>query len=186
MKRAEQKEDSHRRAPRAQDGFTLIELMVGLVIGLVATIVIAQVLVRSESARRSTVSGSDAQVSGALALYTLQRDVAMAGYGVSSVFTGLGCPVSNSYNNAAVAGLIPTLAPVVITDGGAGVPATIRIVNSAKASYSVPVSVVTDAPQVATTFFVSSTLGTAVGDLMVAVPRTIDVNNWVLAGLEMS
>ena len=178
MKRADQSQLAHRCASCAQHGFTLIELMVGLVIGLVATIVIAQVLVRSESARRSTVSGSDAQVSGALALYTLQRDVTMAGYGISSALAGLGCPVANSYNNAAVAGLIPTLAPVVITDGGAGVPATIGVVNSGKASYSVPVAVTSTANPIDTFFTVTSTLGTAVGDLMVAVPRTIDVNNW--------
>ena len=58
--------------PRARFvGFTLVELMVAMVIGLVTTLVITQVLAFSEGQKRTTTSGSDAQVNGSLALYTL-------------------------------------------------------------------------------------------------------------------
>jgi type IV pilus assembly protein PilW len=162
-----------RKTPR---GVTLIELMVGLAIGLLATLVIAQVLSVSEGRRRTTVSGSDAQVSGSLALYSLQREIQMAGYGVSASTTGLGCAV-----RAQRAGTNRnfTLAPVIITQGGAGAPDSIEIQSSAKQSYSVPTRV-TAAHNGATetVFSVATTVGIAVGDVMVAVPPVIDVNNW--------
>ncbi len=162
-----------RTAPR---GVTLIELMVGMAIGLLATLVIAQVLSVSEGRRRTTVSGSDAQVSGSLALYTLQREIQMAGYGVSASTTGLGCAVT-----AQRAGTpYPfTLAPVIITQGGAGAPDTILIQSSAKQSYSVPTRVTANHNGATDTVFsVASTVGIAVGDLIVAVPPVVDGANW--------
>ena len=65
--------------PRAhQTGFTLVELMVGLALALITTVIVAQVMWAAEGNRRTTTQGSDAQVNGALALYTLQRDLQMA------------------------------------------------------------------------------------------------------------
>jgi type IV pilus assembly protein PilW len=166
-----------RRAPlRApQRGVTLIELMVGMVIGLLATVVIAQVLVVSESQRRTTVSGSDAQVNGALALYAVQRDLQMAGYGLTSAIDGLGCEIRAQRNGV---NFTWRLAPVIITDGAAGAPDSLRVMSSAKTSYSVPARIVTDHPQQAANFFVNTTLGIAERDVMLAVPKTIDANNW--------
>jgi type IV pilus assembly protein PilW len=145
------------------------------VIGLIATIVIAQVLVVSEGRRRTTVSGSDAQVSGALAIYAVQREVQMAGYGLTASTAGLGCTIKGQRNSV---NYNFTLAPIVITQGSSGAPDSIQILTSAKPSYSVPVRVATDHPKTASTFYVNTNLGTAVGDLLVAVPPTIDVNNW--------
>jgi type IV pilus assembly protein PilW len=156
-------------------GFTLIELMVGLVIGLIATIVIAQVLVVSEGRRRTTVSGSDAQVSGALAIYAVQREAQMSGYGLGASINALGCTIKAQYNST---NYTFTLAPLVITQGTSGAPDTIQVMSSAKLNYSVPSRVVTDHPRTAANFFVNTTIGTAVGDLMIAVPPTWDANNW--------
>ncbi len=161
--------------PRRARGFTLIELMVGMVIGLLTTIVIAQVLVSSEGRRRTTVSGSEAQVNGALALYTVQRDLQMAGYGLTSAVDGIGCEIRAQRNGV---DYTFTLAPVVITDGAAGAPDSMLVMGSAKLSYSVPSRVVTNHPRTAANFFVNTTLGTVDGDLMLAVPGVIDANNW--------
>jgi type IV pilus assembly protein PilW len=49
-------------------GFTLIELMVGLVIGLVAILAMMNVMINSEEQKRTTTGGMDAQVNGSLAL----------------------------------------------------------------------------------------------------------------------
>lgn len=158
-----------------QQGVTLIELMVGLVIGLFVTIVIAQVLVVAEGRRRTTATGADAQVNGALALYTLQRDIQMAGYGMTTGAQGIGCGI-----RAQRAGVnyTWTLAPVVITDGAAGAPDSVLVMTSAKSNYSVPARVVVDHPRTAANFFLNSTVGIAEGDLMLAVPKTIDASNW--------
>ncbi len=65
-----------------QKGFSLVELMVGLVIGLLATLVIMQVFAVFEGQKRTTTGTSDAQTSGSVALYSLQRDVQLAGFGL--------------------------------------------------------------------------------------------------------
>lgn len=103
---------------RRQRGVTLIELMVGLLLGLVVVLVTAQVLSFSEGQKRVTTGGGDAQVNGALGLYTLQREIQMAGYGLLSDLSVLGCPIQA---NHAVAGALNwTLVPVMITAGAAG------------------------------------------------------------------
>lgn len=65
-----------------QLGFSLVELMVGLVIGLLATMVVMQVFSVYEGQRRATTGSSDAQTNGSIALFNLQRDLQMAGYGL--------------------------------------------------------------------------------------------------------
>jgi type IV pilus assembly protein PilW len=156
-------------------GVTLIELMVGLAIGLLATLVIAQVLTISEGRRRTKVTGSEAQVSGSLALYSVRREIEMAGYGLTASTSGLGCPIRAQRAGTNYA---TTLAPLLITQGAADAPDTIQIISSAKLSYAVPARVVTNHPSAGSAFFVNTSLGAQVGDLMVAVPPTIDVNNW--------
>lgn len=165
-------------APRSQDnsrGFTLVELMIGMLIGLLVTVVIAQVLVGAEGRRRTTAAGSNAQVDGALALYTLQRDVQMAGYGLTSHTDGVGCAI-RAQRGGVDSNFV--MAPVVIVNGAAGAPDTLLVMSSAKQTFSLPTRIIDNSLPASTDFSVSSTLGIEVGDLMVAVPPTIDTNNW--------
>lgn len=67
-----------------QQGFSLTEIMVGMVIGLLGIIIIMQVTSVFEGQKRTTSSGDDAQNGGAIALFSLQRDVSQAGFGFSS------------------------------------------------------------------------------------------------------
>ena len=164
-----------RKHRRSTSGFTLIELMVGMVMGLLVTVVIAQVLVSSEGRRRTTVAGSDAQANGALALYTLQRDIQAAGYGMTSILRGLGCPIRAERGGVSFPFV---LQPLAITDGAAGAPDTLLVMSSAKLNFSAPARITADHPPTAANFFVSTTLGIEDGDLMIAVPATLDtVNN---------
>ena len=154
-------------------GFTLIELMVGVALGLLATVVIAQVFLQSEGNKRSTTGGADAQVSGALALFTLQRDIGMAGYGLAGLPGALGCPVTGRRSGTAVAGFqgaADPLVPVLITAGTGSASDAVSIWSSGKLSYSVPMKL-TEAHDIASTsFVVKSTMGVAAGDLLVAIP----------------
>jgi len=92
-------------APRAQSGLSLVEIMVGVLIGLIGIIVIFQMLATSEERKRSATAGSDVQVSGIVGLTSLERDVREGGYGFASAGydTGLtplmGCMV-NAYDTA--------------------------------------------------------------------------------------
>lgn len=118
--------------PKRARGFSLIELMVGVAIGLISTVVIAMVLASSEGNRRGTTSGTDAQVAGGLAIYTLQRDIASSGYGFASEANAVGCLLQARFNNTAVTAFPSRLAPVIITEGGAGANDQIRVLSSSK------------------------------------------------------
>jgi type IV pilus assembly protein PilW len=88
--------------PRRQRGLSLIEILVGIVIGMIGVLVIFQVLAVAEERKRNTTLGSDAQSSGAIGLYLLQRDVQLGGYGFGAADTKqLGCTVKASRAGAA-------------------------------------------------------------------------------------
>ena len=158
------------RTSRPQRGVTLVELMVGMLIGLLAVIVISQVMLISEGQKRTTTGGSDAQVNGALALFAMQRDLEMAGYGIASSPTVLGCPISALFNGAAPAGFPTRLAPVIITKEAdrplGSVGDAIRVLASSKTSYSVPTRVIPPAYAVGGQLFpVTAALGFKANDL---------------------
>ncbi|MDE2402937.1 MAG: PilW family protein [Burkholderiales bacterium] len=153
-------------------GFTLIELMVGVALGLLATLVITQVFLQSEGNKRTTTSGADAQVAGASALFTLQRDIQAAGYGLTGWADGLGCPLSGNFNSTVVLNpAVDKLAPVVIGFGATSADSdTLTVMASGKAGYSVPIKVAAAHTSIDTKFIVASNLGVVTNDLMVAVP----------------
>lgn len=93
---------------KANTGFSLVEVMVGVVIAMLGIIIIFQVFSVSEGIKRTTTSGGDALQNGASALLAMERSLKEAGYGIFS-----------STNLAP----LPTdplgTAPVVITAGAA-------------------------------------------------------------------
>ncbi len=118
-------------------GMSLVEILVGVLIGLIGIVVIFQVLSVSENRKRTTVQGSDAQSAGAIALYTLQREVQLAGYGFGSAHSKqIGCLVqaSDKGDTTPVPPIPPRpnftfrLYPVEIVQGVAGASDTIRVV----------------------------------------------------------
>jgi type IV pilus assembly protein PilW len=70
---------------RAPAGFTLVEIMIALLIGMVAIVVIMQTYAVSEGFKRTSSSGSDAQTNGGIALYLLERELRIAGYGFNAI-----------------------------------------------------------------------------------------------------
>jgi type IV pilus assembly protein PilW len=98
-----------------QAGFSLIELMVGMAIGLLATIVIIQVMSVFDAQRRSTTGSADAQTNGGIALYSIARELQMAGYPLLPVTDSpLEC---TTVNINAGATNITGITPVSVTDG---------------------------------------------------------------------
>jgi len=156
---------SYQKIKLKNSGFSLVEIMVGMVIALLSTIIILQVFSTFEGQKRTSTSGSDAQSSGAFAIYTVERDVRMAGYGFSDP-TVLGCPIKRNFNGANIADLL--LAPIVITNGANGLSDSITVLSSSKGSWSLPTRITTDHPPTATNFFLNTTLGIAEGDLLIA------------------
>ncbi len=66
---------------RAQHGFSLIEIMIGIVIGLIAVLVIYQVFALAEGIKRNTTSVGDAQQNGLLSSFILNVQLANANNG---------------------------------------------------------------------------------------------------------
>jgi type IV pilus assembly protein PilW len=81
-----------RHSTRCAAGFSLVEIMVGLGIGMIGLIVMMQVYSLYEGNKRTTTGGDDAQNNGAIALNTLQREIRQGGYGISSMEL-FGCDV---------------------------------------------------------------------------------------------
>lgn len=150
---------------RRNQGFSLVEIMVGVAIGLLGVLIIMQVSVVFEGQKRTTTTGADAQTNGVTALYTVERDVRRAGYGMS-VPGALGCTVKRYYDSAPIGDL--SLAPVVIANGAAGAPDSIRILSSSNAGWSLPSRITVEHPPQATNIFLNTTLGMEEGDLLVA------------------
>lgn len=107
-----------------EEGFGLVEIMVGLGIGMLAMVVVMQVYANSEAQKRTTTSGADALSNGAIALTMIERDVRNAGWGME-VTQYAGCNTTYSYcdGSASCAGAGSfSPAAIVITDGANNAP----------------------------------------------------------------
>jgi type IV pilus assembly protein PilW len=90
-------------------GFSLIELLVAMGIGLVVTLAITIVSVRSEGSKRSTTSVNDIEQAGAYATYMLDRSLRDAGSGYSQSWSSMyGCLLNASYSGTQ---LLPATIP---------------------------------------------------------------------------
>lgn len=113
-----------------QRGFTLIELMIGLALGLIASLAIFSTVSTFESQRRTTGSGVDMQQNGLMALYSIEQDIRVAGFGLIDASTTPGnmpCSRINDYRNNTVF----NSSPVVLANGSTGTDIiTINRLNS--------------------------------------------------------
>lgn len=102
----------------AQAGFSLVEIMVGLVIGLLATLVVMRVFSLFDTQRRVTMGAADSQVNGNIAFHTVASNLQMAGFGIMpdsayDNFSMLKCG-NLAYRDINILGGVE---PVVIADG---------------------------------------------------------------------
>jgi len=107
-------------ARSGQRGMSLVEVLVAVAIGLIGMLVITQAYLTSDKFNRSTVGENSAQTNGTIALFTVERDLRMAGYGMANT-AAFGCGKINWYYDPNysqnLGGSLPdiTLAPVYIT-----------------------------------------------------------------------
>lgn len=159
-------------------GFTMVELLVGMALALVTTVIIAQVITNAEGLRRTTSSGADAQVNGAIGLYALTRDLQSAGYGLASHGAAWGCPVRAQFGNAPMLNL--TLAPATITADANG-NATLLTLSAGRLGPALPMVVKANHANGADAFTVTSTQGVSTGDVMLAIPAAWSNTLWCTA-----
>ncbi len=96
-------------------GFSLIELMVGMTLGLVGLLIVTEVLVVNNTMQASISAAGESQSVGNLALYTIERDVKQAGYGFATA-TLLGCTFTGTDNTRGIP-LVENLVPARISAG---------------------------------------------------------------------
>lgn len=115
------------RLHQREAGLSLVELMVGMTVALVGLLVIAGVLATASQQKQTTAGGADAQTSGAIAAFLIERDGRMAGYGMN-LSDLLGCQI-HAYDE----GVSPareftfSLTPLTITPGTATTPDSLTI-----------------------------------------------------------
>ncbi len=68
-----------------QQGFNIIEMMVGLTIGLLGLLAVTQVMITFNQQRNTTTQTMEAQSNGAMAAFMLERDLAQGGYGLMAL-----------------------------------------------------------------------------------------------------
>lgn len=150
-----------------QHGFTLVEVLVSTVVALFATLAIMQSFAVSEGYRRTATSGGDATFSGAVAMYMLDRDLQMAGYGINTG-TYLGCTVSGIDESQTPAQNISfTLAPVQITPGVGTNPDTITVVSSGTGWLPAPITLTAAMASRTDNYQISNPFGVTAGDVLI-------------------
>lgn len=104
---------------KPQAGFSIIEILVGLAIGLASMLAIYQLYGVSEKQRRTVSAASDAQSAGALALFSVERDIRSAGLGFATMEARhLGCAVQAHASGRSPQAFQFPLVPVRILNEG--------------------------------------------------------------------
>lgn len=151
-------------------GFSLVELMIALLLASITAVVVLQVLTNYQARKSTTVGRNDAQMSAAVGLYALEKEVRMSGAGLT-IPGGQLCNVgvNLAYGGAAVSNGA-TVTPVRIIDGGAG-PDTIEVFRSNSDFGAAPTRLVQAMASAVGTLSVDGSAGLTQGDLiMVGAP----------------
>lgn len=155
---------SHGNSQRDEDGFTLVEIMVGLAIGMLLTVVILQVMSTFEAQTRTTTGSADAQTNGGIALHTISSELQSTGFGL--------LPMANSPQECTtltIAGVADTtvpnrLTPAAIIHGATASGDRLVIRYASSTSGGVPTPIATVGVPNPTDLVVGTTLGCQVGD----------------------
>ncbi len=152
--------------PAKQAGFSLIDLMVGAIIGLLTTLVIMYSFKAFEGQKRTTDSLAGAQSDGLLAMITLDNAIRPAGLGLFANGS-LICSSVNVYYNGSVVANGASMMPVNITDGGAsGGSDSIQTMTSQSQSGAASAAIAQPMPTPSSVLTVTTGNGFSVGGLV--------------------
>jgi type IV pilus assembly protein PilW len=156
--------------PTRPSGFSLVELMVGIVIALISSLAILQVFSSYEGQKRSTTAGSEAQENGLMALTQMEQDIHNAGAGVADSNT-LNCSTTYTYLDASTDSPIPnfSLDPVSVSDGASNGTDAITIRIGSNFLGSIPSSITKPMPSSSSEFNVDNPSVFKEGDLSIVM-----------------
>jgi type IV pilus assembly protein PilW len=184
-----------RFAPRARRlmhtvtaaGFSLVELMIAMVIGLLAILFVTRMSINSEMARQSSLGGSDSMQNGMAALFSVSRDAGQAGWGLNDVLIN-GCDTvfhDNGSTSEAGTGYVlasatrgttaitPLSAAVIVANANGTSSDEVTLYSGSSLSGTGSLRLVDDYVQGATSVSVDrAPYGFALNDVIVVVPET--------------
>jgi type IV pilus assembly protein PilW len=180
-------------ASRHAAGFSLVELMVSVVIGMLAILFATRLIISGEQTKDGAVGGSDSMQNGMLALYSISNDAAQSGWGLNDTLAA-GCETSFSDSGGyalaqiSVNGVTRTpLAAAVIQPGGAGSDVISLYAGksaAAVASLRINGEIVAGASVLPTTTL--APFGFAAGDVLLVVPEPATAANPSCSIVQMS
>jgi type IV pilus assembly protein PilW len=116
-------------------GLSLVEILVGVAIGLIGIVAIFQAIAVWSKHTATTSSGSDAQVAGTLALFNVERDLKQAGHGFGRAASAvMGCDVALT-DTAPVRAFNFGLRPAEIAASAGGAPDELRVLYGNSSFY---------------------------------------------------
>jgi type IV pilus assembly protein PilW len=122
------------RRPAGEKGIGLIEILVGIVIGMLLVLMIFQIYLVTEGQKRTITASNDAQENASYAMFLLGQDLAVAGNVIAASATTL----------STCAMLLPI--PVVITAGATdNNPDSLTVFFGGSGSLSTPTAFLTNA-----------------------------------------
>jgi type IV pilus assembly protein PilW len=151
-------------------GMSLVEILAAMLIGLIGMTIIMQVFTISENRKRTSGGTSDAQITGNIAMFSLEREVRNAGYGMVSPHDNLlHCdPVVAWDSRRNPTNFTFSLVPLVISDGPGGAPDQIRITYSNTSKPALSAVGFSKAPgDISKAFLMTDVAGLGAGDLAI-------------------
>lgn len=125
-----------------QSGMSIVDILVGMVIGLIGMFIVFQSFQAFEGQKRRTTVTNDAQESGLMALTTIEREMRLAGYGMfyqnDTICTGYRQWVNTAPED------IPAFLPAAIADGASDAPDAVTLTFSTSGYGATPSQVQVD------------------------------------------
>lgn len=165
---------------RRPAGFSLVELLVSVVIGLLALMFATRMVLNSEKSKQASLGGSDAMQNGMLGLFSITNDASQAGFGLNDpLLTGCNTNFSDGSGyvlaGATRGGLaIKPLAAAVIESNGLD-PDRLSLYSGSSMSGTGTLGIIQNTAGASITVD-RQPYGFALNDVIVAAPTTAGAN----------
>ncbi len=187
----------HRPSAGGARGFSLIELLVSITIGLIVTLAVTSVMIHGEKTKRTSTSINDIDQTGAYAAYLLDRLIRSAGSGFAQNWdSAYGCLLNVSKNGTQILPMPAAgfnsgsafanvgkatnpyqfrLAPIVIAKGYAGTSGDVLVVMAGTAGVGEAGTAVSPGPigAGATSLLVRNALGFGTDDIVLLADAAV-------------
>ena len=159
-----------------QRGISLIEMMVGVVIGLVAVLVIYQTFAVAEGVKRQTISAGDAQKTGMIATYLLSAELMSAGSGLTLNQDDL----ATCTDTGDVATTMRPFSVIIVPGANAATPDSLVVNYSTARSVVTPSIFMAKTDANGTQLVVQSPTGYKAGDMVASITGSGDCERYVV------